>query len=282
MIRQKPRITQKLPALALVLTGILLLSACADLSHRDLTTVSGRLDNQAEQIQRLNNQMGLDSDGIVPGQAEIWAQLQSLRQDINLLRGDVDNLASQGAAGPEVHKLREQVGKLEATVGRMSSELGMDLPMLDVRDLSPAEPAPSGQSSPAAIPASPQSTDLSKALYDSGTKAFSDRKYADAVRIFADFINNYPRHNLISNAHFWQGESYYQMKDYNNAILAYQQVIEKYPGSNKIQSSMLKQGIAMHRSDKKDAARVRLNELIRKFPKSQEATRAKQFLESNP
>ena len=281
MIRQKPRITLKQPALALILPGILLLSACADLSRRDLTTVSGRLDNQAEQIQRLNNQMGLDPDGIVPGQAEIWAQLQSLRQDINLLRGDVDNLANQGADGTEVHSLREQVDKLEAAVGQMSSELGMDLPMLDVRALSPAKPAPGGPP-PAAIPAPPQNTDLSKALYDSGTKAFSDRKYSDAVRIFADFINNYPRHNLISNAHFWQGESYYQMQDYNNAILAYQQVIEKYPGSNKIQSSMLKQGIAMHRNDKKDAAKIRLNELIRKFPKSQEATRAKQFLESNP
>jgi TolA-binding protein len=72
------------------------------------------------------------------------------------------------------------------------------------------------------------------------------------------------------------------MESYSNAILSYQQVIENYPDSDRLQASMLKQGVSLHRRGQTDAAKVRLNELIRRYPASTEATRARQFLESNP
>ncbi|MDR2051188.1 MAG: tol-pal system protein YbgF [Deltaproteobacteria bacterium] len=301
-----------------VLSGCLLLflGACAYASRADLQTVNARLENNEKQVEHLNSQIGLASGGMVPGQAEIWAQFQALSQEFNQLRGQVEDLSSRGADNAELKQLREQTGRLEASVRHLSSVLAVELPMLEAppETAAPAEAAAAADQAPAdtAGPADPAAaavaaaraagtagggaappagiaavarpqagnTNLAKTLYDSGTKAFSDRRYDDAVRIFTDFINTYPRHSLISNAHFWQGESYYQLKNYSNAILAYQQVIEKYPGSNKLQSCMFKQGVAMYRRGQKDAAQVRLNELIRKYPKSTEATRAKQFLEN--
>lgn len=260
-----------------------LLSSCVMATQQDMQNVYSRLDQQDKQIRTLNGQLGLGgaAGGAVPGQAEMWAQYQGMRQDLNMLRGQVDDLTGNGAAGDEVAQLRARVENLEAAVRSLSSQLAIELPMIEgatgggaVRPAAPQDPV-------RAAPIAP-SADLAKSLYDSGTKAFSDRRYSDAVKIFTDFINTYPKHSLISNAHFWQGESYYQLKNYSNAILAYQQVIEKYPGSNKLQSSMLKQGLAMYHRGQKDAAKVRLNELVRKYPKSTEAGRAKQFMEKNP
>lgn len=162
----------------------------------------------------------------------------------------------------------------------MSSELAIELSMIE--GATGTAPRAVTQRQPVKAAPIAQDSDLAKSLYDSGTKAFSDRRYGDAVKVFTDFINTYPKHRLISNAHFWQGESYYQLKNYSNAILSYQQVIENYPGSNKLQSAMFKQGVSMYHRGQKDAGKVRLSELVRKYPKSPEANRAQQFLDKNP
>ena len=262
-----------------------MLSSCMMATQQDLKNVYSRIDGQDKQIRTLNNQLGIGGGSTgtgAPGQAEMWAQFQGMRQDLNMVKGQIDDLANKGAADEEVKMLRDRVEKLEAAVRQMSSELAIELPMLEGATGAAARPAATTPNKPVQAAPIAQNTDMAKTLYDSGTKAFSDRRYGDAVKIFTDFVNTYPKHRLISNAHFWQGESYYQMKNYSNAILSYQQVIEKYPGSNKLQSAMFKQGVSMHHRGQKDAAKVRLNELVRKYPKSAEATRAKQFLEKNP
>lgn len=248
---------------------LLSLSACG-VSRAEWQAQQKRLDDYEQQVARLNAQFGLGED-TMPGQAELWAQYQGLNQDFNQVRGQVEELTGSGMGGADLRQALERIDRLEAAVRRVSSALALDMPMLEggapgaqVRDARPA----------------PTSVDIAKNLYDAGSKAFSDRRYEDAVRAFTDFINTYPKHGLISNAHFWRGESYYQMKNYSNAIVSYQEVIEKYPGSNKLQSAMFKQGAAMHMRGQKDAARVRLEELMRKYPKSAEAARAKQFLEN--
>lgn len=266
-------------ALTLLLLALCasMLSSCIMATQQDLRKVQTRVDQQEKQIRTINNQLGGGSGGM--SQAEMWSQFQGMRQDLNIVKGQIDDMQTRSAEAGEIAMLRAKVENLEAASRVLSSQLAIELPMIDGATGTPAKGAPKK----APVKAAPiaKSTDMAKTLYDSGTKAFSDRRYADAVKIFTDFINTYPKHSLISNAYFWQGEAYYQLKNYSNAILSYQQVIEKFPGSNKLQSAMLKQGISMHSRGQKDAAKVRLNELIRKYPKSTEAGRAKQFLEKN-
>lgn len=258
-----------------------MLSSCIMATQQDLRNVYSRIDQQDKQIRTLNNQLGGHSGTGAPGQAEMWAQFQGMRQDLNIVKGQIEDMQNRGAEAGEIAQLKARVESLEAASRVLSSQLAIDLPMIDGADGAPAKASTPQKAPVKAAPIAP-SADMPKTLYDSGTKAFSDRRYADAVKIFTDFVNTYPKHSLISNAHFWQGESYYQLKNYSNAILSYQQVIEKFPGSNKLQSAMLKQGISMYNRGQKDAAKVRLNELVRKFPKSTEAGRAKQFMEKNP
>lgn len=277
---------------------ILALSGCAALEGGG-GGLSARVDQHDQQIQKLLSQVG-QVEQVLPGQAEMWAQMQNMRQELNMVNGKIDDLQRQssGEGSSELARLRDRVNRLEAVVRQMASQLGINADSLNTSDAGGYAPAPGGAQpvytppanggtpAPAPTPAPSGNAgggavNTANALYDAGIKAFDQRRYKDAVVSFKDFVASFPKHNLASAAHFWEGESYYQMKDYARAALAYQEVIANYPGSAKIQSAMLKQGMALYSAGKKPAAQERLQELIKRYPNSPEASRAKQFLASN-
>lgn len=280
-----------------VLAAPALLALISCTKQSDIDTLYTRMNRNENQISALSSQMG-SVQQVLPGQAEMWAQMQTMRQELNSLRGQMDemNARSGGQEGQtDLARVRSDVERLEIALRQMAAELGMKVEALEApgpyssiqANTDKPGSAPSTSSTmnttvPATVsPHETPSKDTSVALYDSGMKFFSDRRYKDAVKAFGDFAQVYPDNKLASNAHFWRGESFYQLKDYGGAALAYQQVIEKFPGSVKYQSAMLKQGMAFYYGGKKDAAKVRLEELIKRYPNSPEAGRASAFLKSN-
>lgn len=271
-------------------------------------TLSQQVARHDQQIQGILSQVG-QVEQVLPGQAEMWSQMQTMRQEVNTMHGQIDDLNNQlSASGSgEVGRLNKRVNRMETLLRKIASQLAISTDNLD-------EPLPSsssaagssvaaegtaegagaaavgtaatGTSATGAATGTPPaaatgSVDTANALYDAGIKNFDQKKYKDAIVSFKDFGTNFPKHKLAGNAHFWEGESYFQLKDYPRAALAYQEVITKYPGSPKLPAAMLKQGISLHNANKKDAAKERLQELVKKYPNSPEATRAKQFMQTN-
>lgn len=316
----------KFALIACMLLG-LAFAGCSNRSQS--SSLDARVERQDVQIQRLSSQVGQAEDSR-PGQAEMWAQLQSMRQEVNAVNGKIFDLYE--GKNTEVDMLKQRVYRLENVVRQMASQMAINVDSLDAPinldgprtlpegytplnvptpmgaapvvsgpsyaitpDVVGGSPAPPvmGSDGGSGIAVGPEGSlssgssessgakDTATTLYESGIKAFDDRRYQDAVMTFKDFTATFPQHNLAGNAHFWQGESYYQLKDYARAALAYQEVISKFPGSNKVQSAMLKQGISLYNANKKPAGRERLQELVTRYPNSQEATRAKQFLANN-
>ena len=273
-------------ALVLLLLG---LPSCVPLGGssggRSGESMSQQVARHEQQIQGLLGQVG-QVEQVLPGQAEMWSQMQTMRQDLNAVRGKVDDMNNQLAGGGagEMGSLRDRVNRLEAVVRQMASQLAISTEGMD-SGASSGAPVMSPSSQNAAPEAQPQVSgapvDTATALYDSGIKSFDQRRYKDALVAFSDFTSTYPKHKMASYAYFWQGESYFQLSDFARAALAYQEVISKYPSSPKMQPAMLKQGIALYKAGKKDSSKERLNELIKRYPSSPEATRAKQFLASN-
>ncbi|MCL1939592.1 MAG: tol-pal system protein YbgF [Desulfovibrionaceae bacterium] len=274
---------------AFSLLALLALSGCVTTGGDG--NLSARVDRQEQQIQMLLSQVG-QVEQVLPGQAEMWSQMQTMRQEINMLNGKIDD--SQGGGMGMVH---DRLNRMEAVLRQMGSQLGVNVDALNTSSADGYAPqAPYTPSTSVTIPSPPSegagvtqtppseasgSTDPATALYDAGIKAFDNRRYKDAVVSFKDFVAAHPNHKLAGNAYFWQGESYFQLKDYARAALAYQEVITKFAGSPKMQSSMLKQGMALYHADKKAAGRERLQELVKRYPNSPEAGRAKQFLAQN-
>lgn len=284
------------------LLALPLLTACV--KQGEIDNLNARVTQNEQQMRHLSSQVG-NVEQVLPGQAEMWAQMQSMRQELNMLRGKLDEVTSEDSPGMKTQtgRLAAQIHRLEAAVRQMGAQLGISLEILDAPlestepgvPFSPAEAgrnvdgventaggnaiSTAGGSTTVPTEATAPSADTAQRLYDAGQNAFAGRNYRDAVKTFTEFTKVFPKHKLASNAHFWRGESYYQMKDYAGAALAYNEVIENFPGSGKLQSAMLKQGMAFYYAGKKDAAKLRLDQLIKKYPKSPEAGRAKKFLE---
>lgn len=266
----------------------LILSGCMAAGSGNL---NARVDRHEQQIQTLLSQVG-QVEQVLPGQAEMWSQMQTMRQEINMLNGKIDD-----SRGGGTDMVRDRLDRMEAVLRRMASQLGVNVDSLNAPGAgaggyAPAQspyapdapvhtPPPVSAGTGAATAGAETAGSADAAMYNAGIKAFDDRRYKDAVVSFKDFVAANPKHKLAGNAHFWQGESYFQMKDYARAALAYQEVISKFSGSPKMQSSMLKQGMALYYADKKAAGRERLQDLVKRYPNSPEAGRAKQFLAQN-
>lgn len=287
----------------LVILSAALLAGCVSTGGGGGNSLSATVSRHEQQIQSLMSQVG-QVEQVLPGQAEMWAQMQTMRQELNMINGRLEELQAGsgggGMGGGEAARLQDKVNRIEAVVRQMASQLAINVDSLNVSYTGTTFATPPSttqggytqpgtdqgthaaygqtQTQPAvSIPAG----DAAQNLYDSGIKNFDQRRYKEAVVSFKDFAAAYPGHKLAGNAYFWEGESHFQLKDYARAALAYQEVIAKHPGSPKLQSAMLKQGMALYNVGKKDAARERLQELINRYPNSPETTRAKQFLAAN-
>ncbi len=279
-----------------VMVGSLALTGCAG---NQMSAMQARLDQQEQQIRMLNSQLS----GVQPAQADTWAQVQSLRQEMSSVRGQIDDFNNATASVGGLSGLAQRVNRHDAALRSIGNQFAMDLQLdeatpagdvpaaqgMDAAGTSPVAPVQNVTTPPAeaqqTAPAPQQQTaaqsDIAKALYDAGIQAFNARNYSSALKSFSDFTDTYPKHRLISNAWFWRGECQYQLGEYPAAALDYEQVISKFPKSGKVASAYLKQGMCFIKANKKDAAKIRLEELVKKFPKSPEATRAKQLMKDN-
>lgn len=284
-----------------LLAGALALTGCVN-SQMDAMQV--RLNQQEQQIRLLSSQLS----GVQPAQADTWAQVQSLRQEMSAVKGQIDDFNNATAAAGGLPGLAQRVNNHEAALQAIATQFGMELPTADpaapgmpgdvqpgldpsamaqpglTQPGTPAVQTPQTAPAPAPQPAAPQTQaqgDIAKALYDNGVQSFNARNYKQSLKSFSDFTDTYPKHKLISNAWFWRGECNYQLGNYPAAALDYEQVISRYASSGKAPSAYLKQGMCFIKAGKKDAAKVRLQELVKKFPKSAEAKRATQLMKDN-
>ena len=112
--------------IACLLMG-LALTGCTNRSQ-GASTLDARVQQQDVQIQRLSSQVGQVEDSR-PGQAEMWAQLQSMRQDVNSMNGKLYDLYE--AKNTEVDMLKQRIYRLENVVRQMGSQMAINVDSLD-------------------------------------------------------------------------------------------------------------------------------------------------------
>lgn len=200
-------------------------------------------------------------------QANMWSEMESMRVQFAKLQGELDNLVREKQLAEQQGVKPEAVRALMQEVETMKTALQSQL-AIDFEQLSKEEKAlKDGQGA--------QNSDPAQALYLRAMESFKKRNYMNAQSIWAEFVQSYPKHELVSNAYFWQGESFYQLGDFARAALSYNEVIKKYPKSNKVPSAMLKLGLSFKKIGKDEAGNLMFQDLIKKYPKSAEAKRAK-------
>ncbi|MBR4741450.1 MAG: tol-pal system protein YbgF [Desulfovibrio sp.] len=296
----------------------IILTCIALLSSSLLTACVAAKDNSLEeQVQQQNMQLRQ----LQPAQADTWNQLQSMREELNQIKGQLDDLKNVGGAKALVNR----VNKHDAALRQVESSLAMNLNLGDpLAKPTPFQTPPSstppgtygqplaaaptptgvnpwqsntnsqvgtaiqppsestwGQATPQPKSEPESKKDLATALYDAGLNAFNSRNYVEAQRSFDDFLKNYSSHALVADAQYYLAECYFQRNQFSEAALAYNDVITKYSTSSRAPAAYLKQGICFSKSGQKAAAQSRMQDLIKKYPRSPEAARAKNFLKTN-
>ncbi len=292
--------------MSLTFFGLAFLSGCVA-ATQDVQSLQNQILTQEQTIQSLNSQLS----NVQPAQADAWLQLQTLREELAIVRGQVEAmeiaLRPIGGASAIGQKLAIHDRALRLTEAQMGLNLQLNqavtTPLVNTvspsvpsqstlpQSITSTQPVPtqttsqgigiSGGSSTQSQPASTQTSqtqNTAQVLYDYGLTSFNERNYQRAVNAFSDFVKTYPSNLLTPNAYYWQGESYYQLKNYAAAALAYEEVISNSPNSDKAPASYLKQGMAFAELKKPEAAKERYTQLIANYPKAPEAVRAGQLV----
>jgi len=212
--------------------------------------------------------------------------VQKTTQDFSAASG-----ARLDTMGTQVQGLSDNVGDLQARVGKLDQKLTDIQNTLQNVDSKLASPAAAPQSAPPAALSGPSGTIPTippggPAPSASGPPASADVLYSNALRDingkhydlstqeFQDYLKYYGETDLASNAQFYLGEVAFMQNQFQQALDAYNKVIENYPKSFKTASARMRKGFCLAELGQKASAVRELRNVIRLYPGTDEAKRA--------
>ncbi len=181
--------------------------------------------------------------------------LDSLKQDLAKLRGQVEVLANQTEILERRQKelyvdLDNRLRRLEQTQSQLQDKLSQ------------------GERSAAS----------EKQAYEAALNQFKLGNYQLAITNFQNFMTNFASSELVPSAQYWIGNAHYAMRDYKSAIAAQQRVVKLWPENSKAPDALLNIASSQSELGQSSAARETLRALVKKYPSSSAAEQAKQRL----
>lgn len=227
--------------------------------------LGGIRNESREGIDAIGKNLKSDVSDVRRLSADIQATIDSTKTEMQAMNGKLDDMGiSLKKPTEDLARYRDDADKriiaLEDRIIKLQSI--QDELTKKVAELSQAKE----------VPPTPD------AVYMKGLNTFKAGDMPAAREIFTKFLEQYPQHDLVANAHYWIGETYYSEKSYEPAILAFQDVIKNYPTKDKVPAAMLKQALAFHAINDTKSAKYVLKKLGEVFPKSDEAIKAKELL----
>ena len=181
--------------------------------------------------------------------------LESLRQDMAKLRGQIEVLANQAENTERRQKdlyvdLDTRLRKLEQVQSQLQDKMSQ------------------GERNAAA----------EKQAYETALNQFKLGNYQLAITSFQNFMTNFAGSELLPSAQYWIGNAYYAMRDYKSAIAAQQKVVKTWPDNSKAPDALLNIASSQAELGNSAAARETLRALVKKYPSTSAAEQAKQRL----
>ncbi len=263
--------------LGLGLLALVVAGGCASVEPKDFRALQMQVQRNQMKIRRLSREF----EASRRPQADMVAEVESLRQELARVRGRVEETNHQLGRMPRSVESMQQKSlakqaELESRLARLEAYLGIKAGAAPPAQPTPAAaPAAKPKPKPKPAPAKPQTA---AQVYDLGIRLYKKKSYQAARDRFQEVLRRFPKSKLGANARYWIGQTYFAQKKYEEAILAYNQVIKRYPRSGKVPSALLKQGLAFARLGDKRTAKIVLKKLIRNHPKTKQAATARRVL----
>ena len=247
-----------------------------DAAAQSRGSVLSRIDELEDRLQRLEttapanpNTTTSPAPSASGGQAQI--AISSFQEELRQLRGDIEELShTQRRQSEQIEQLSREIDLRFSQMTPASAEMPVSPPEAPV---APPETPVLGttQTTPAEAPAEPtdESDDNSAAppgeAYKAAFETLNSGDYAAAEQLFGAFINRYPEHSLIGNAHYWLGETYYVQERFETAADEFRKGFQAMPQGPKAPDNLLRLGMTLGVLERKDEACIIFKQLTQKY-----------------
>jgi tol-pal system protein YbgF len=306
----KKKIVTQIVTLLALLALAPLLTQCA--SQGDVNKMNYQLRVVNKKLEDMK--MGT-VDQMQQRQASSLSQIDELRNEVLILRGQLDEMAhfnrqqleerfsqQQGILKSiQESRTREAQAKAEAAAlaaekarARANASKNVLADSNDKEILSiPAEKKKTVHSNAAAEPennaqnSAPKQTEQPAGTkstasqsppnpIESADKAFAAGDYKKAYDLYEAYSRQQKSGDQAVIANFMMGESLFQQKEYDQAILQYQKIISNNPTHARAASALLKQGVAFENLADFETAKIIYKKIVTSYPSSPEAAKAKE------
>ncbi|WP_223788113.1 tol-pal system protein YbgF [Marinicella meishanensis] len=242
-----------------------------------------------DRLKRLEQQAGVQNNN---NTADLVIQLQELQTLVAQLQGKIEEQNFQINELKERQKvlyvdMDSRLAQLEANnlsqAGEVKNELVVDSAIQDGNN-----PAATTQSVQLGKPVVRESVDAQlstntmnqgslsattvasdpavEQMYQAAFAQLKAGRFNESARLFEDFIQQHPNHELTDNSYYWLGESYYVTRNYPLALSAFQSLEQNFPLSSKLSDALLKIGYTYHELEDYQQAQQALNKVVDSFP----------------
>lgn len=193
---------------------------------------------------------------------DLQAEFDALREELRKLRGQNEEL---------VHGLQD--------AEKRQKDFYVDLDTR-LRNLETAEAAAREAAAAASVSASTDPNDPASEnrAYENAYAVFKRGNYADAIKSFRAFLQQYPDSAHAPNANYWLGNAQFSLKEYKGALGTYQGLLKQFPDTPKAPDAYFNVAECKRILKHKDEPQKTLKHIVANYPRSAAAVKAKKLL----
>ncbi|HQC43589.1 MAG TPA: tol-pal system protein YbgF, partial [Verrucomicrobiota bacterium] len=242
----------------------------AELNQRmdeKVAAVDARMEARAAKLLEEHKESAAELAAIRKSHANTSADFTEIRDQLQQLRGQIETLKKETAAGaPKDDELKARIEALAMKINFIENflEIGKKETSNDANESATARDQ--GKSDKAGA-------------YAAAYQTFKNGNYAKAREAFQEFLTTYPSGEYADNAQYWIGECYFFEKQFEKAILEYEKVTRKFPSSNKVPYALVKQALSFQNLGDKASAKLLLQQVIKEYPDTSQARVARSKLQ---
>lgn len=248
------------------------LAGCADFGGPISDSSSNVLSPQERRLQEVETktaQLIRRMDSVNPGQTD--QEMMRIREDLRVLRGEIEKLQFDMQSRERSNKdllvsYDRRLQQLEQ--GATGAVIGSTVPTTTPGTIAAAN-------TPKAAVATPEEERAYLGTFD----LLKNGKYDEAIRGFADMLEQWPQGRYADNGWYWKGEAQMVKRDYAGAASSFRSLIGGFSSSPKMADGLYKLGLAQVELKQNAEARASLQRVVQEFPSSNAANLARQKLQ---
>ena len=242
-----------------------------------------------EQVSETYSTPSVIQNPSVSANTELFFMIEQLQQEVNLLRGALEEQAHELRLLKQSSKDRYlDLDTRVLDITKRLSSIPVVSSAVNQLSASPAKVTPAAEL-PLTLSQAEVKTNSAvkvkqreptKAELDDYQKAYAyikEKQFDDSILALFNYTENYPNSPLLPNVYYWLGEVYLATSKLEQAKTSFSLVISAYPDSQKAADSLYKLAVTVDSLGDKALAKQYIQDVQNKYPESTAAKLASSY-----